>query len=128
MILDRGKHPTFIGRSLVLRSTRNGGVTIFRFAHHDIALAIVNPSTNVLLVLNVDPHHRSHGLGTAILRYTQASFARVLESAVPFFERNGYTSTGELHRGKALNTRVMILSSLIPLAGRLRDSLKISGA
>ena len=74
---------------------------------------------NVLLVLNVDPHHRSHGLGTAILQYVQANFARVLESAVPFFERNGYTKAGELKRGNSLNTQVMIKSSLIPLAGRL---------
>ncbi len=74
---------------------------------------------NVLLVLNVDPHHRSHGLGTAILRYVQANFARVLESAVPFFERNGYTCVGSLKRGNSLNTQVMIKSSLIPLAGRI---------
>jgi len=118
-ILNRGKHPTFIGRQLVLVCTRNGGCTIFRHAHHDIAVSIVNPMKNVLLVLNVDPHHRSHGLGTAILRYVQANFARVLESAVPFFERNGYTKAGELKRGNSLNTQVMIKSSLIPLAGRL---------
>ena len=118
-ILDRGKHPTFIGRSLVLGCTRNGGCTIFRFGGEDIGVSIVNPMKNVLLVLNVVPEHRSHGLGTAILHYVQANFARVLESAVPFFERNGYTSVGELKRGNSLNTQVMIKSTLIPLAGRL---------
>lgn len=118
-ILDRGKHPTFIGRSLVLKCTRNGGCTIFRFGGEDIGVSIVNPMKNVLLVLNVDPRHRSHGLGTAILHYVQANFARVLESAVPFFERNGYTCVGALKRGNSLNTQVMIKSALIPLAGRL---------
>ena len=118
-ILDRGKHPTFIGRNLVLRVTRNGGCTIFRFNGEDIGVSIVNPMKNVLLVLNVDPSHRSHGLGTAILRYVQANFARVLESAVPFFERNGYTKVGSLKRGNSLNTQVMIKSSLIALAGRI---------
>ena len=73
----------------------------------------------VRLVLNVEPHHRSHGLGTAILKYVQANFARVLESAVPFFERNGYICVGALKRGNSLNTQVMIKSSLIPLAGRI---------
>jgi len=82
-------------------------------------VSIVNPMKNVLLVLNVTPEHRSHGLGTAILRYVQANFARVLESAVPFFERNGYTCVGSLKHGNSLNTQVMIKSSLIPLAGRL---------
>ena len=118
-ILNRGKHPTFIGRSFVLVSTRNGGCTIFRFGGEDIGVSIVNPMKNVLLVLNVDPKHRQHGLGTAILHYVQANFARVLESAVPFFERNGYTKVGSLKRGNSLNTQVMIKSSLIALAGRI---------
>jgi hypothetical protein len=43
----------------------------------------------------------------------------VLESAVPFFERNGYTAVGELKHGNRLNTQVMVKSSLIPLAGRI---------
>ena len=103
----------------MLVSTRNGGCTIFRHANQDIAVSIVNPMKNVLLVLTVDPLHRSHGLGTAILKYVQANFARVLESAVPFFERNGYTKVGELKTGKSLNTQVMIKSSLIALAGRI---------
>lgn len=120
-IIDRGKHPTFIGRKLVLSCTRNGGCTIFRFRGEDIAVSIVNPRSNVLLVLNVVPEHRSHGLGTAILRYVQANFARVLESALPFFQRNGYSPVGKLKRGNRLNTQVMIKSSLIPLAGRLTE-------
>jgi GNAT superfamily N-acetyltransferase len=118
-ILNRGKHPTFVGRRLVLISTRNGGCTIFRHAGADIGVSIVNPMKNVLLVLNVIPEHRSHGIGSAILRYVQANFARVLESAVPFFERNGYSRVGAIKRGNSLNTQVMIKSSLIPLAGRL---------
>jgi hypothetical protein len=120
-ILNRGKHPTFIGRQIVLISTRNGGCTIFRFAGEDIGVSVVNPMKNVMLVLNVDPRHRSHGLGSAILRYCVPNFARVLETAVPFFERNGYAKIGNLKRGNALNTQIMVKSSLIPLAGRLRS-------
>ena len=103
----------------MLVATRNGGCTIFQYGGEDVALSIVNPMTNVLLVLNVSPQHRSHGLGTALLRYVQPNFARVLESAVPFFARNGYTKVGELKRGNKLNTQIMIKSSLITLAGRL---------
>lgn len=118
-ILDRGKHPTFIGRQLVMTATRNGGAFAFSYRGLDIAVAIVNPSLNCLLVLNVSPDHRSHGLGAAILRFLQCNFARVLESAVPFFERNGYTSRGKLKIGKRLKTQVMIKSSLLTLAGRV---------
>ena len=85
----------------------------------DLAIAIVNPKLNCLLVLNVVPSHRSHGLGAAVLRYLQCNFARVLESAVPFFERNGYTSRGKLKQGKTLKTQVMVKSTLLTLAGRV---------
>ncbi len=92
---------------------------VFALDGQDVGVAIVNPSINTLLVLNVHPRHRSHGLGAAILRYLQCNFARVLESAVPFFERNGYKAMGQMHQGKSLKTQVMIKSSLIPLAGRV---------
>ncbi len=92
---------------------------MFMFAGVDVAVSVVNPKFNTLLVLNVLPAHRKHGLGAAILRYLQCSFARVLESAIPFFERNGYTSIGEMKQGNKLRTQIMVKSSLIPLAGRI---------
>ncbi len=58
---------------------------IFVFVDEDVAVAVVNPAINTLLVLNVLPEHRSHGLGSAILRYLQCNFARVVEGAIPFF-------------------------------------------
>lgn len=70
-------------------------------------------------VLNVHPDHRSHGLGSAVLAYLQCNFARVVESAVPFFERNGYTSIGVMKQGNRLNTQIMIKQSLMNLAGRV---------
>ena len=89
------------------------------FRDRDVAVAIVNPAINCLLVLCVHPEHRGHGLGGALLAYLQCNFARVLESAVPFFARNGYQAIGEPHSGKSLKTQVMIKSDLIPLAGRV---------
>lgn len=118
-ILNRGKHPAFIGRQMIQTYVKNGGIFVFTVAESDAACAAVNPKSNTLMVLNILPEHRSHGLGSAILRYLQANFARVVETAVPFFERNGYTPVGAMKRGNSLNTQVMIKSSLIPLAGRL---------
>lgn len=85
----------------------------------DVAVSIVNARLNVLLVLNVLPAHRSHGLGSAIVRYLQCNFARVIESAVPFFERNGYTRIGDMKQGNRYRTQVMVKAALIPLAGRI---------
>ena len=118
-LLNRGKHPAFIGRQTVMTATRNGGAFVFSFGGEDVATAIVNPALNCLTVLNVAPSHRSHGLGEAILCYLQCNFARVLESAVPFFERNGYVSRGKLKLGNRLKTQVMVKLSLLTLAGRV---------
>jgi GNAT superfamily N-acetyltransferase len=106
--------------------TRNGGAFLFRFRNMDIAVAIVNPKLNCLLVLNVEPTHRGHGIGGAILRYLQCNFARVLESAVPFFQRNGYTSRGKMKTGKRLKTQVMVKSSLLTLAGRVSQIFEVN--
>lgn len=92
---------------------------IFSAGGQDVACAVVNPAINVLLVINVHPDHRSHGLGGAILDYLKCNFARVLESAMPFFARNGYQAVGAMHQGKRWKTQVMIKSSLIALAGRV---------
>lgn len=118
-LLNVGRHPTFIGRNLVKRCAMNGGAFLVIFDDADVAVAVVNPAINCLLVLNVHPAHRSHGLGAALLRYLQCNFARVVESAVPFFERNGYQAVGAMHQGKSLRTQVMIKSDLIQLAGRV---------
>lgn len=102
-----------------MTATRNGGAFAFSYRGQDIAVAIVNPAVNCLIVLNVSPDHRSHGLGAAIVRFLQCNFARVLESAVPFFERNGYTARGKMKTGKRLKTQVMVKSTLLTLAGRV---------
>jgi GNAT superfamily N-acetyltransferase len=108
-----------------MRAARNGGAFVFSFGSEDIATAIVNPALNCLTVLNVAPSHRAHGLGAAILRYLQCNFARVLESAVPFFERNGYVSRGKLKLGNRLKTQVMVKSSLLALAGRVAEIYRL---
>lgn len=99
---------------------------IFTFAGFDVAVAVVNPRYNCLLVLNVHPRHRSHGLGSALLAYLQCNFARVLESAIPFFERNGYTGIGEMKQGNSLNTQIMVKRSLLDLAGRVSRVFALS--
>ena len=107
------------------RAVANGGVFIFQHAGEDVAVALVNPRLNSLLVLTVLPNHRSHGLGSAIIAYLQCNFARVLESAIPFFERQGYRQIGDLKAGVRFNTGIMVKSALIPLAGRLPRFLMV---
>lgn len=118
-ILNQARHPTFIGPDQIRQSIVNGGVTIFAYKGVDVAVGVLNPKYNVLTVLSVIAAHQGHGLGTACLRYLQANFARVIESAVPFFERNGYTAIGALKQGRTLRTQIMVRKDVLTLAGRI---------
>jgi GNAT superfamily N-acetyltransferase len=122
-ILNAGRHPTFIGRSLYSTAARNGGVAFFQVDGVDAAVAIVQPRTNCLLVLCVHPKFRNLGLGQSVLAYLAVNFARVIESAVPFFERCGYVSIGEMKQGKRWKTQIMVLASVRSLAGRVAQLL-----
>ncbi|MDE2098299.1 MAG: hypothetical protein KGL39_13685 [Patescibacteria group bacterium] len=84
----------------------------------DAAVAVVNIRRGVLLVLNVAPAYRSQGVGRFLLNYLRPNFARVIESAVPWFERNGYACTGTPKQGRKFKTYVMIRKELIGFAGR----------
>lgn len=99
---------------------------MFCFRNKDVAVAIVNPALNSLLVLNVTPDHRSHGLGAAIVKFLQCNFVRAIESAVPWFERQGYTPRGSLKQGIRLKTQVMVKSSLLTLAGRVSRIFQVN--
>ena len=118
-VLNAGRHPTFIGRMQMQQTARNGGVVVFSYQGQDVAAALVNPRLNVLTVLCVAPAHRNHGLGAAILTYLQANFARVLESAIEYFVRQGYVAIGDIKQGRTLSTQIMVRKDLMNLAGRI---------
>lgn len=122
-ILNVGRHPTFIGKSLYASAARNGGAMFFLVGDRDAAVALIQPRTNCLLVLCVAPEFRNAGLGRAIVAYCQVSFARVIESAVPFFRGCGFIGIGEPKMGKRWKTQIMVLGSLRDLAGRVSTIL-----
>lgn len=119
VILNAGKHPTFIGRQSYATWARNGGVVVFQIEGRDAAVAMVQPRTNCLMVLCVHPAFRNRGLGREIVEYLQTSFARVIESAVAFFEHCGFVSIGEAKMGKRWKTQIMVRKSVMELAGRV---------
>lgn len=123
-ILNRGRHPTFVGRSMVERCAGNGGLLFFRAAGEDRGVALVNARKNVLLVMCVLPDARGIGLGTRMLEYIKPNFVRAVEMAVPWFEARGYEAIGEWKHGRALRTRVMVRRSVRALAGRLSDRIQ----
>lgn len=119
-VLNRGRHPTFVGRDTVERQAKNGGLLFVTVSGDDLAVAVVNAKTGVLLVFNVVPEHRSHGLGRAVINHIIPNFVRAVEHAVPWFERLGYQAVGDWIEGRSLRTRVLVREQLFALAGKLQ--------
>lgn len=122
-LVNRWGHPTYVGPNMVERHARNGGAILAMHKGSPAAAALVNPRTNVGLVLNVHPQHRGHGLGRAVVAYICPNFWRVVEHAVPFFEREGYTKLGHGHQGRKLITYIMAHKRVMNLAGRVAETL-----
>lgn len=119
-ILNKAKHPTFIGRLMLRRWADNGGLLFFQVAERDAAVALVNPKNNCLMALSVLPEHRGRGLGSAIINYLQCNFIRSTEERVPMFERLGYVAVSDWKQGRKLRTRILVKKSVMELAGRLK--------
>lgn len=119
--LNRGSHPTFVGRDMVERQARNGGLSFVTYDGADVAVSITNAAKGVLYVFNVAPVHRGHGLGTALCRYFSWNLVRATEDAAPWFGRQGYVAVGDWIQGRSLCTRVMVRERLFDLAGRLQN-------
>ena len=119
-ILDRARHPTFVGRSTVLRAAQDGGLLFYMVGDEDVAVTVINARNSTLLALSVIGEHQGHGLGGAILEYLRPNFARVIESKVGWFEARGYISIGEPKIGRKFKTQIMVRAKLRELAGRVR--------
>jgi protein gp37 len=100
-------------------NARNGGLLIFQHDGEDLAVALLNPRLNVLLVLNVLPSHRRHGLGQAVIEYCRPTWVRALEAAEPWFKARGFVPIGAKKQGRSLRTQVMVKQELLKLAGRV---------
>jgi GNAT superfamily N-acetyltransferase len=119
-LLNAGRHPTFIGRQMLSRCAEQGGLTFAVKDGRDIGVAMIGTRTSTLLVMCVHPEFRSLGVGGEFLSFLRPNFARVLESAVPWFTRQGYKAIGQMKQGRTLRTQVMVREELIGLGGRLR--------
>ncbi len=121
-LLNAGRHPAFVGPNMAARCAAQGGLlfaVIGRGANaRDAAVALVNVHNSTLLVLNVHPSCRRAGFGAAFLQFLRPNFARVVTSAVPWFQRQGYTALGMPHCGHRLQTQIMVRQELLGLAGR----------
>lgn len=126
-LLNAGRHPGYVGPQMTARAAIHGGL-LFAVAtggarSQDAAVAVVNPRNSTLLVFNVRPRFRGEGVGAWFLEYLRPNFARVVESAVPWFQRRGYIPLGAAKQGRKLSTQIMVRQELIALSGRAASCL-----
>jgi GNAT superfamily N-acetyltransferase len=124
-LLDKGRHPTFIGRHTLERAADQGGLIFATHDGFDIAVAIIGVRNGTLQVLNVLPAYRGKGVGSWFLNYLMPNFARVLESAVPWFEAQGYVCLGQPKQGRKLKTQIMVRRGLLAAAGRIWETHRL---
>lgn len=94
---------------------------MYQYQNESVAVSLINPHYGILLVLNVHPNHRSHGLGRAIMNFLIPNFARVIETKIKWFESCGYIGIGELKQGLRYKTQIMARKELFTLAGRIKN-------
>jgi GNAT superfamily N-acetyltransferase len=123
-LLNIGRHPTFIGQQTMCRNAKNGGALFYEFENEIVAVSLINPHYGILLVLNVAPKHRGHGLGEAILNFLMPNFVRAIDNKVGWFEKRGYKKIGTPKKGLRYETQVMAREKLFTLAGKLKNIYK----
>lgn len=102
------------------RNAVQGGLIFAQQHGQDVAVAVIGIRNGTLLVLNVHPKYRSKGIGRKFIEFLRPNFARVVESAVPWFEKCGYRSLGAMKQGRALRTQIMARMELLALASKIR--------
>jgi hypothetical protein len=117
----RTHHLAYVGPAMFARYLRDGGYTLYRVGGELAAVSLMAVSRGLLVTLCVGKKFRGRGVGGWVVDYLVPNFVRAAEPAVPFFAARGYTPIGDWLAGRKLRTRVMVRSSLIGLAGRLRE-------
>lgn len=131
-LLNRCRHPSYIGPEFYARCARNGGCFFATLDGVDLAVALINPRRGVFNVLSVLPAHRAHGLGSALVHWCRAPLIRSTQQAATFAERFGYSRVAAVQTGRVLEVQMLVDSNVRGLAGRiatvLRDRIAVAPA
>lgn len=117
-VLNAAKHPTFIGRQQVAHVADNGGALVWCIDGEDVAVSLVDTRRSVLMALSVA--RPAQGIGSRVMAYIRPNWARVIESKVSWFEKNGYERVGKPTKGRTLWTQIMVRKGLRALGQRIR--------
>jgi hypothetical protein len=94
-ILNRGKHPGFVGRELFYRCATSGRAVVAVLDEQDVGVALV--VKDKLQALNTPLQGR--GIGSALMRHLRPRWVSSIEEKVSFFIALGYRRVGEAKVG-----------------------------
>lgn len=121
-VLNRARHPTFIGRGQFQNNSNDGGAIVWvlmdETSQRDVAASLVDVKRSCLIALSVaEP---GMGLGAKIMEYLRPNWARVISTKVEWFERRGFKCVGRPMKSRALTTQIMVRNDLKSLGSRVR--------
>lgn len=117
-LLNRARHPAFVGREQFSKSATNGGALIWLLDGEDVAVSLVDTRRSVLIALSVA--RPGEGIGSRIVEYVRPNWARVVGEKVTWFEARGYARVGQPTKGRTLWTQIMMRRGLSALGERVR--------
>lgn len=91
-VLNKAKHPGFVGRELFYRCATSGRVCIAVLDDVDCGIAMV--AKEKLQALSVIKSAQGRGVGGALIAHLKPHWANVIGERVAWFEKRGYRSVG----------------------------------
>lgn len=91
-VLNRAKHPGFVGRELYFRCATTGTCTIAVLDEQDVGVALV--AKDKLQAMSVIVAAQSRGVGGALIARVQPRWVNAIGERVPWFEKRGYKCVG----------------------------------
>lgn len=91
-VLNKARHPGFVGRELFYRCATAGQCVIARVEDADAGVALITKGK--LQALSVDRAFQGRGVGQALIGHTQPRFVQATEERVGWFEKLGYERLG----------------------------------
>lgn len=91
-VLNKAKHPGFVGRELFFRCATTGTCTIAVLDGADVGVALV--ASQKLQALSVVSSAQGDGIGARLIDRVQPRWASVIGDRVEWFKRRGYVEVG----------------------------------
>ncbi len=91
-VLNRARHPGFIGRELFYRAATIGRACVATLAGDDVGVALI--VKDKLLALSVIATAQGHGVGARMMDALRPQWVQSIADRVSWFERRGYECVG----------------------------------